>query len=43
MWNRFIKMLHSKGKGRIQLEAKIYQAEKLAVDYKGTFAALKRH
>jgi thioesterase domain-containing protein len=43
VWNRFIEMLHSKGKGRIQLEAKIYQGEKLAVDYKGTFAALKRY
>ena len=43
VWNRFIEMVRSKGKGRIQLEAKIYQQEKLAVDYKGTFAAFKRY
>lgn len=41
-WQRFITMLLLKGKARIELHAKIYQNEKLALDYQGTFAALKR-
>ena len=41
-WQRFIKLLKKKGKGRIELHAKIFQNEKLAVDYTGTFAALER-
>jgi thioesterase domain-containing protein len=39
-WQQFLKMLHVKGKGRIQLSAKIYHQERLCVDYQGTFAAL---
>lgn len=41
-WHRFLSILKNKGKGRIKLQAKIYQEEKLAVDYEGTFAAVKR-
>lgn len=41
-WNRFVRSLHLKGKGRIHLHAKIFQNGKLAVDYEGTFAAIKR-
>ena len=40
-WQRFLKMLHAKGKAKIQLSAKIYQKDSLCVDYIGTFAALK--
>jgi thioesterase domain-containing protein len=40
-WQRFMKMLHAKGKARIQLSAKIYHNNRLAVDYQGTFAAIR--
>lgn len=40
VWQRFLRSLHSKGKGRIQLSAQISEANKLCVDYLGTFAAL---
>ena len=42
IWQRFISMLRLKGKGRISLQATIYQDESLAVSYEGTFAAIKR-
>jgi thioesterase domain-containing protein len=42
VWQRFIAMTRSKGKGRISLKAAIYQDGKLAVDYEGTFAAIKK-
>lgn len=41
-WKRFNDTLKHKGRARIQLKAQIFQNEKLAVDYTGTFAALKR-
>lgn len=41
-WNRFKTSLLQKGKGRIELHAAIFQDKKLAVDYLGTFAAIKR-
>lgn len=41
VWQRFMKMLRSKGKARIELSAKIYHQEHLCVDYIGVFAALK--
>lgn len=41
VWKRFLAALQSKGKGRVELEAKIFQGDKLAVDYKGTFAAIR--
>jgi hypothetical protein len=34
-------LLQSKGKARIELQSTIFENEKLAVDYRGTFAALK--
>ncbi len=40
-WHRFLKTLHLKGKARITLSAKILQQGKLAVDFQGTFAAIK--
>ncbi|HEV8052959.1 MAG TPA: YiiD C-terminal domain-containing protein [Parachlamydiaceae bacterium] len=40
-WERFIKMLEKKGKGRIRLNAKIFQGNQLCVDYTGTFVALR--
>lgn len=39
-WQRFIKMLHSKKKGRIRLSADIYHQTKLCVSYHATFAAI---
>lgn len=42
VWERFIKTLKSRGKARIELQAHIFQNGNLAVDYRGTFAALKR-
>ena len=41
-WNRFLKILNLKGKARIQMEAKIFQDEKLAVFYEGVFAGIKK-
>lgn len=40
-WQRFMQGLKLKGKARIELRARIYQKDKLAVDFLGTFAALK--
>lgn len=40
-WKRFMDTLQKKGKARIQLEARIFNGDRLAVHYKGTFAALK--
>lgn len=39
-WERFLKALNSKKRGRIELSAEIYQDGKLAVDFQGTFAAI---
>lgn len=41
IWDRFIKILRLKGKARLSLSAKIYQQDRLCVDYQGIFAALK--
>lgn len=41
-WDHFIKMLQKKDKGRIQLRAAIFQDDRPAVDYLGTFVAIKR-
>lgn len=40
-WQRFLKTLHAKHKARIQLSAEIYYKHRIAVEYRGTFAALK--
>lgn len=40
-WQQFIRTFERRGKARVQLTAQIYQGEELAVDYTGTFAALK--
>lgn len=40
-WQRFLNALDAKGKARIQLSSKIYHNDRLAVDYRGTFAALE--
>ncbi|MCE5318816.1 MAG: YiiD C-terminal domain-containing protein [Parachlamydia sp.] len=40
-WQRFLKTLKARGKARIQLTCQIHQNNRLAVDYRGTFAALK--
>jgi len=40
-WDQFLKAFNRHGKARLQLQAQIYQGEELAVDYTGTFAALK--
>ncbi len=41
IWNRFIQILRLKGRARLSLSAKIYQQNRLCVDYQGVFAALK--
>ena len=41
VWHKFIKMLLSKGKARIQLSAKIYHNNQLCVEYQAQFAALR--
>ena len=41
VWQKFLKMLHSKGKARIQLSAKIYHNNRLCVEYQAVFAALR--
>jgi thioesterase domain-containing protein len=41
-WDTFLKMLHSKKKGRITLHSKIYFNNRLCVDYSGVFVALKK-
>lgn len=40
-WQHFMKMFDRRGKARLQLQALIYQGDDLAVDYTGTFAAIK--
>lgn len=40
-WQYFLKSLHKKGKARIELSAKIYLEETLAVDYRATFVAIE--
>lgn len=40
-WDYFLKMLNKKGKARLRLEAKIFQDDRLCVDYSGTFVAMK--
>lgn len=40
-WQRFSKMLHLKGKARLNLTATVHQAGHLCVDYRATFAAIK--
>lgn len=40
-WQRFIKIFDKKHKARIELDAHIFQNEKIAVNYQGTFAALQ--
>lgn len=40
-WKRFLKILSAKGKGRIQLKARIEHLDHIAVEYQGQFAALR--
>lgn len=40
-WHTFLKTFDRRGRGRIQLSAHIFEDDELAVDYAGTFAALK--
>lgn len=40
-WGRFMKMLHAKGKARIDLAAQIHLKDRLCVDYHGVFAAIR--
>lgn len=40
-WQQFLRVFDRRGKARLQLQAQIYQGEDLAVDYTGTFAAIK--
>lgn len=39
-WQRFMKILNAKKKGRIRLSAAIYHKEQLCVSYQATFAAI---
>lgn len=39
-WNTFMKMFKRKGKARITLRSKIFDGDKLCVDFHGTFAAI---
>jgi len=39
-WEKFYRLLMKKKRGRIEVNAKIYQNEQLAVNYRGTFVAL---
>ncbi len=41
-WSRFSKILSKKGKARITLHAQIFQFDKLAVNYRGTFVVLAK-
>lgn len=41
VWEYFLKTLNKKSKARICLQAKIFQGERLCVDYLGTFVAIK--
>lgn len=40
-WEYFLKMLNKKGKGRVNLQARIFQGDCLCVRYLGTFVAIK--
>ena len=40
-WQFFLKVLNKKRKARVKLQAKIFQNDKLCVDYSGTFVAIK--
>lgn len=40
IWQRFLKILHLKGKARIQLSAEISLEDQLCVNYLGTFVAI---
>lgn len=40
-WERFLKIFQKKGKARLELDAKVLEEEKLCVDFKGIFVALK--
>lgn len=39
VWERFLTILHKKGKARVLLHAKIFEKGQLCVDYSGTFVA----
>lgn len=41
-WDHFVKTVQKKGKGRIYLQAAIFQDDRPAVDYSGAFVAIKR-
>lgn len=41
-WERFTKILQKKGRARIQLTSKIYQENKLCVDFRGVFVAFNK-
>lgn len=41
VWQRFLKMLRAKGKSRIALSAKIHHNDRVCVDYRAEFAAIK--
>ena len=40
-WDRFIQILSRRGKGRLTLQAKIFQDNVLCVEFTGVFAAIK--
>ena len=40
-WDQFTKAFERRGKARLQINAQIYQGDELAVDYTGTFAAIR--
>lgn len=42
IWEHFNKILNKKRKSRIILNAKIFQGDNVAVNYKGTFVVLKK-
>lgn len=41
-WEQFLKTFERRGKARIQLTAHILEGDDLAIDYTGSFAALKK-
>lgn len=40
-WETFLRTFQKKGKGRLKLNASIFQGNQLCVEYSGTFAAIK--
>jgi thioesterase domain-containing protein len=42
VWGRFLVTLQRKGKARIQLSATIHQNKRLCIDYRATFAAIRK-